>query len=308
MENQKEHKELDLSKVITGVSISIIVLLVAAGLYFYYLSPTTASWLCHHQYPERTCASDQICPRCGTVVGPGLEHQYEDATCTQAKHCVVCGLEVGTKIDHKWMEANCSRPETCFICKETRGEIGDHRWIEATCTEPRKCDICGDTEGEALGHSMTQATCEYAAKCTRCGITDGEPAGHKFVDCICSNCGVQRVTQADVKNIITFNQYARKKYSSTSSLVAIKFTNKSKKRTIKSVEFTLTAYDKDGNQLGEGRCMYEYKVKPKKTSKSNWGWLVLVSDSSKVKSTKISNVYIEYTDGSTIDLSSFTIK
>ncbi len=72
--------------------------------------------------------------------------------------------------------------------------------IAATCDNDGKkeyaCD-CGDHYSEtvkATGHSYSSATCTKAKNCSICGATDGSPLGHSLVDCVCSRCGVVKVS------------------------------------------------------------------------------------------------------------------
>lgn len=69
-----------------------------------------------------------------------------------------------------------------------------HDYSDATCKAPATCKVCGKSNGATLNHNFSAATCTKAKTCSVCGATEGSPSGHSLVDCVCSNCGVVKIT------------------------------------------------------------------------------------------------------------------
>ncbi len=276
---KKEKKKIKPVVIIVPIVVTIFVF---AALFsgYYFLSPKTFQWCCYHRINPADCENAQTCSRCGKTWGEPLGHD--------------------------WEKANCTEPQTCKICGATQGSPLGHTWKSADCYNPKECVRCGLTEGEPREHDYTSATCTEAAKCRYCGKTNGSPLGHDLSEYICRRCGECIVLSSDVPNIIDIKNmtYEVNYVGGIDQRFSVK--NNSSKKTINYVKVKMSFFNAVGDKLKDDITRDDYvwlvvtgPIKPGASTKVLY-WRACFYNSTYSGTTEISEIRIEYSDGTTL--------
>ena len=247
------------------------------------------------------------------------EHTFNEANCTTPKTCSGCGLTEGNALGHSWKNATCTSPKTCGTCGITEGGSLGHNWKNATCTAPKTCSRCSVTSGSSLGHSWKSATCTSPKKCSRCSTTSGSSLGHSLSNGFCTRCSytslkLSNILSAPIEDEQSIQVLSRDRYtyyiknvasyynSANGLYLAWGATNNSSK-TIKYLTFTAEFYNAVGDPARDSITGKTYKtiqsIGPINSGESFY-FRKIIGYSTSCSSIKITNITIEYMDGTKI--------
>lgn len=274
-----------------------------------------------HDWQEANCMNPKTCKACGIIEGEITDHQWKEATCSEPKTCPICGETEGDAIGHDWQEADCTNPEICKTCG-TVGAAAGHRWKNATCQAPKTCTVCDATEGSTGDHSYKDATCTNPQVCTVCEATVGSALGCTAgSDGNCIRCGKSLVKIADmlsapmdsisqIKRLSSY--YAGDCYSggnfrlifnsADGVILSWGATNTSSKE-IKYLTFTIKYYNQVGDPAYDsisGNSSYTARLTGPIGAGKSFFFRRLIGYGSDIYYGKITNVKIEYMDGTSV--------
>ena len=62
------------------VIVGVVLVFVAIGAGYFFLSPRTVEWCCYHRISDATCTEPETCSRCGKIWGEPAGHNWQAAT------------------------------------------------------------------------------------------------------------------------------------------------------------------------------------------------------------------------------------
>ncbi len=283
---------------------------------------TTAPGVTEHTFGEWVIGKDAACTEdgfmersceCGEVETAPISmrgHTYDEGvvteqpSCTEegkkTQTCTECGGTTSAEVPalgHDWENATCKKPKTCFVCKATEGESGECSYKKATCTEPETCSGCGKSKGSALGCETGTDGC-----CIRCG---------KSMIPISSVLSAPMDSMSEIKSFVS-NYYAGDCYNggnfrlifNTANGVILSWgaTNLADK-DIKYITFTIKYYNSVGDPAYDsitGKSSYTARLTGPVGAGKSFYMRKLIGYGSDIMYGKITEVNIEYMDGTTV--------
>ena len=225
--------------------------------------------------------------------GCAHEHSFREANCTEPKTCMECGETEGVALGHTWKEATCTEPKTCSNCKTTEGTSTGHNWKNATCTEPKTCSNCKTTEGTSLGHNMS------GGFCTRCNYTSLQ----------ISNVLSAPIEDGQSIEILSQDLYVysgknfASYYNSANGLYLAWGATNTSSKTIKYLTFTAEFYNSVGDPAKDsitGKTSTTIRLIGPINAGESLYYRKIIGYSTSCSSIKITNITIEYMDGTKI--------
>lgn len=272
-----------------------------------------------HTFIEANCITPKTCAECGETDGEPFGHTWKIATCTTPETCEHCGETQGNALGHTWEAATCIWPETCSKCEMTRGEALGHSWENATCTSPKTCSRCSRTSGNSLGHSWKNATCTSPKICSKCNTTAGNSLGHAMSKGFCTRCDYSTLKLNDVLSAPIQDQYSVKLlcrdmhvyanqnfasyYNSADGLYLAWAAKNTSSKAIKYLTFTVAFYNSVGDPARDyitGQTSKTIRLIGPIEAGETFFYRKIVGYSSSCSLVKITNVTIEYMDGTKI--------